>query len=114
MLSELPWQLWVIIGELWVSALIGSVILNKTYRYSWKGIGWVFSDVVMIALLVWGGNPSWQHFIIGALYGWAVINRIRKTIEGRVHVHDKEAPEGLTTFFLCLLSTVFTLLVVTG
>jgi hypothetical protein len=116
MMTELPWQLWILVGEVWLSAIIGSYVLSKpVYKYTWRNIGWAFSDLAMIALLIWGGNPSWQHLLFGSLYAWAIINRTRKTINGTEYeTKGGDAPEGLKTFFIVLFSTALTLLIVTG
>lgn len=114
MLTDLPWQLWIILGEVWVSAVVASFIFEtRHYKYTWRNIWWSASDVGIIALLIWGGNPSWQHLIFGLLYSWAVITRIRKTVKKRDSIAFPEG-DGTQTAGLVILATLLTLLVVTG
>lgn len=115
MLTELPWQLWIILGEVWLSAIVASFIFEKQfYKYTWRNIWWVLGDLAVITLLIWGGSPSWQHLTFGLLYAWAIVTRVRKTARGHQQDFKKPESDGAQTVGIVLISTILTLLVVTG
>lgn len=115
MITDLPWQLWIILLEVWVSAVVASYIFStKYYTYTWRNIWWVASDLGIIALLIWGGNPSWQHLTFGFLYAWAIFMRVRKTLRRHEQEINRPESEGAQVTGLVFLATLLTLLVVTG
>ena len=115
MITDLPWQLWIILGEVWVSAIVVTHIFEKKfYAYTWRNAWWVLSDIGIIALLIWGGSPSWQHLTFGLLYAWAIFTRVRKTLRKHRQEFARPQNEGSITTGAVLIATLLTLLVVTG
>lgn len=119
MLTEMPWQFLVLIVEFWASALIAAKYIfdGRTRRYGFRTLPWAACDVAMIALLVWGAtHASWQYVVVAFMYILAVTMNLYKSAQGKAVDFKKPQPgsEGMTTFFLAIIPTIQTLLLVTG
>lgn len=117
--TDLPWQLDVLIIETVVSmglAYLMAMSLNGV-QYG-KPATWIIGppwDLLCIALIVSGGNWSWQHVLLTVLYTTVLLRSLHANLTRRyASFADEKKRPGVTAFFTVLLGAGLIALIVTG
>lgn len=113
----LPWQLYLLLVEVLVSLSIALywVDADRVIQYGWKRFTLYGTwDAACIALLVWAGSVSWQHFLLGGFYVWAIYSSARRSARKHVaHAAPQEAPKN-AAYFMGLVIAMFQAYLIIG
>lgn len=122
MMFDLPWQLWVLVGETMLSAVLGAIFIanghaNRQGRH--ERVLYLFWDASLIPLLLTGASAfqlglSWQHTVLLVAYTWSVFRGARRLWRNE---KPKPIPEDRpnTAALVCtILGSAIIALIITG
>lgn len=113
----LPWQLYLLLVEVLVSVSIALywVDTDKVIQYGWKRFTFYgIWDAVSIGLLVWAGSASWQHFLLGGCYVWAIYTSARRSARKHVAHMASQTVSKNWSFAACVLIAMFQAYLIIG
>lgn len=95
MLTALPWQLNILVGEALLSMVIAMWLAERgSYqRTPERAIALAICDATCIGLMVWAGGSSWQHVLYVVMYLWAIYAGLTK---GFKRTKEEFKPEHAT------------------
>lgn len=113
-LNGLTWQFQALIGEAFLSLVLGLWLFQRGWQRGPSTIAWclAWNIIAMTLFLTGGANASWQHI---AYFAWFVLDSAMVTTAGLMRTKHESTQVGFTqAFFGGLLAYCMIALLVTG